>query len=92
MEIFLYVIIFITGTFFGSFCTLAVYRIPRGEDIIYKHSYCPNCNHKLGILDLFPIFSYVFLRGKCRYCGQNIRIRYLMLEVLSGIVFLVFAL
>lgn len=92
METFLYIIIFITGTFFGSFCTLAVYRIPRGEDIIYKHSYCPNCNHKLGILDLFPIFSYIFLRGKCRYCDEKIRIRYLLLEVLSGIVFLLFSL
>lgn len=91
MEIFLYVIIFIIGTLFGSFCTLAVYRIPREEDIIYKHSYCPKCNHKLGILDLFPIFSYVFLRGKCRYCGEKIRIRYLMLELLSGAVFLLFA-
>lgn len=90
MEIFINIIIFITGTLFGSFCTLAVYRIPRGEDIIIKHSYCPNCNHKLGILDLFPIFSYIFLRGKCRYCGQKIRIRYLILEIISGLVFLIF--
>ena len=62
MEIFINIIIFITGTLFGSFCTLAVYRIPRGEDIILKNSYCPNCNHKLGILDLFPVLSYIFLR------------------------------
>ena len=48
METILYVIIFITGCFFGSFFTLAVYRIPRKEDILIKHSYCPNCNHKLG--------------------------------------------
>lgn len=88
MDIFLNVIIFIMGTFFGSFFTLAVYRIPLKKDITHEHSFCPNCNHKLGILDLIPIFSYLFLRGKCRYCGEKVRIRYLILEVLSGSVFL----
>lgn len=88
MDIFLYTIIFIIGTFFGSFFTLAVYRIPRREDILIKHSYCPNCNHKLGFFDLFPILSYILLAGKCRYCSQKIRIRYLVLELLSGFTFL----
>ena len=92
MEIFLYSIIFITGCFFGSFFTLAVYRIPKKEDILIKHSYCPNCNHKLGFLDLFPIFSYIFLRGKCRYCKNKIRPRYFLLELLSGITFVLLAL
>ena len=91
MNIFLYALIFITGTFFGSFFTLAVYRIPNKEDILIKHSYCPNCNHKLGFFDLFPVFSYLFLRGKCRYCGNKIRPRYLILEVLTGIAFLLVA-
>lgn len=89
MDLFLNCMIFIMGTFFGSFFTLAVYRIPLGKDITHEHSFCPNCNHKLGILDLIPIFSYLFLKGKCRYCKQKVRIRYLALEVLSGIVFLV---
>ncbi len=89
MEAFLYTIIFIIGTFFGSFFTLAVYRLPRKEDILIKHSYCPNCEHKLGFFDLFPILSYIFLKGKCRYCGNKIRIRYLILELLSGLTFLV---
>lgn len=91
MNIFLYIIIFICGTLFGSFYTLAVYRIPKGIDIVKKHSYCPNCNHKLGILDLIPILSYIFLGGKCRYCKQKIRARYLILEILSGIAFVIFA-
>lgn len=91
MENFLYIIIFITGTFFGSFFTLAVYRIPRREDILIKHSYCPNCNSKLGFFDLFPILSYIFLGGKCRYCKTKIRPRYLILEVLSGLTFLILA-
>lgn len=76
---------------FGSFYTLAVYRIPKNIDIVKKHSYCPNCGHKLGILDLFPILSYIFLGGKCRYCKQKIRLRYLILEILSGIAFILLA-
>ena len=91
MNIFLYAIIFICGTMFGSFYTLAVYRIPKNIDIVKKHSYCPNCGHKLGILDLFPILSYIFLGGKCRYCKQKIRPRYLILEILSGTAFILLA-
>lgn len=88
MQIILCLIIFILGCFFGSFCTLAVYRIPRKEDILIKHSYCPNCNHKLGFLDLFPVFSYIILKGKCRYCKKQIRPRYFIIELCSGIAFL----
>jgi len=91
MDIFFYVVIFIIGSLFGSFYTLAVYRIPKRQDILIKHSYCPNCNHKLGLLDLFPIFSYIFLGGKCRYCKEKIRPRYLILEVLAGLLFVVIA-
>ncbi len=91
MNIFLYILLFIIGSLFGSFYTLAIYRIPKREDITHTHSYCPNCNHKLGLLDLIPIFSYVFLRGKCRYCKEKIRPRYFIIEVLSGIVFVALA-
>lgn len=94
MDIFnmvFYLIIFIIGSLFGSFYTLAVYRIPKKEDIIHTHSYCPNCNHKLGFFDMFPIFSYIFLGGKCRYCKKKIRPRYLILEIISGVCFLAFA-
>ncbi len=88
MDIFTYFIIFIIGTVFGSFFTLAVYRIPLHKDITHERSFCPNCNHRLEFLDLIPVLSYIFLGGKCRYCGKKIRIRYLILEVISGIVFL----
>ena len=88
VEIIFYILIFCMGTVFGSFFTLAVYRIPLGLDITHERSFCPNCEHKLGFKDLIPIFSYISLKGKCRYCGKHIRIRYLFLEVLSGIVFL----
>lgn len=91
MEIFFYIIIFIMGITFGSFYTLAVYRIPKGQDIVHTHSYCPKCNHKLNLLDLIPVFSYVFLKGKCRYCKQKIRPRYLILELISGLFFVILA-
>ena len=91
MNIIFYIIIFIIGITFGSFYTLAVYRIPKGQDITHTHSYCPNCNHKLGFLDLIPVFSYIFLGGKCRYCKKKIKPRYLIIELISGFAFLLFA-
>lgn len=91
MNTFFYMIIFAIGITFGSFYTLAVYRIPKRQDITHTHSYCPNCNHKLNFLDLIPIFSYIFLGGKCRYCKQKIRSRYLIIEVISGLFFVLIA-
>ena len=86
-DLIFYIIIFILGTVFGSFFTLAIYRIPKKQDITHTHSYCPNCNHKLGFLDLIPVFSYLFLGAKCRYCKEKIRPRYFIIEILSGLVF-----
>ena len=91
MNVFLYIIIFIMGTLFGSFYTLAVYRIPKKIDIIYTHSFCPNCGHKLGFLELIPVWSYLFLGGKCKQCKQKIRPRYFILEILSGLSFVLLA-
>ncbi len=92
MEVIIYAIIFIIGTLFGSFFTLAIYRIPLGLNIIYGHSFCPNCKNKLKFKDLIPIISYITLGGRCRYCKEKVRIRYLLLEVLSGFTFLLFVL
>ena len=73
MSIIVYIYMFVIGALLGSFYTLAVYRIPLKQDILYTRSYCPNCNHKLGFWDLIPIFSYIFLGAKCRYCKKKIR-------------------
>lgn len=91
MDIILYIFIFLIGITFGSFFTLAVYRIPLGQDITHNRSYCPNCNHRLNFIDLIPLFSYIFLGGKCRYCKKKIRARYFLLELLTGISFVLFA-
>lgn len=82
---------FIIGVVFGSFYTLAVYRIPLKQDITHTRSYCPKCNHKLNFWDLIPVLSYILLGGKCRYCREKIRTRYIIIEILSGIVFLLYA-
>ncbi len=92
MNVVLYIMIFIMGTLFGSFYSLAVYRIPKRIDIVKTHSFCPNCNHKLGFFELIPIFSYLFLGGKCKKCKQKIRPRYLILEIVSGITLVLIAL
>ena len=58
MDIILYILLFCMGTVFGSFFTLAVSRIPIGQDITHERSYCPNCNHKLSFLDMIPIIKF----------------------------------
>ena len=92
IDLIIYIAIAFSGTVFGSFFTLAVHRIPKHQDITHERSYCPKCNHKLQFLDLIPVFSYIFLGGKCRYCKEKIRPRYLILEICSGAVFLLLAL
>lgn len=78
---------FLIGTIFGSFATMICHRLPLGKDLIFKRSHCTNCNHVLGIKDLFPIFSWLFSGGKCRYCKTKIHIKYLLIELSLGCVF-----
>ncbi len=92
MNIIIYITIFVIGTLFGSFFTLATYRIPKKQDITHTHSYCPNCNSKLGFFELIPILSYIFLKGKCKHCGKKISPRYIIFEIMSGLTFLLFGL
>jgi len=87
MNIFLYLILFVMGTVFGSFLTLATYRIPLNKDITHEHSFCPHCNYKLAFWDLIPILSYLFLGGKCRKCKKKISARYPLIEFLTGLSF-----
>lgn len=87
LDIYIYINMFIIGTLFGSFFTLASYRIPRKLDIVATRSFCPNCNHKLGFFDLIPVLSYIFHKGKCKYCSKKISIRYFAFEVFNGAIF-----
>lgn len=88
IEITYMICFFCIGTLFGSFFSLAIYRIPRKQDIMIKRSYCPKCKHDLGFLDLIPILSYIFRMGKCKYCKEKISPIYIILEISNGILFL----
>ena len=79
----------IFGLVIGSFLNVCIYRIPEGRTIVKGHSMCMSCGHELGALDLVPLFSWIFLKGKCRYCGSPIASRYAKIEGLTGIVFAV---
>jgi prepilin signal peptidase PulO-like enzyme (type II secretory pathway) len=79
----------ISGLLFGSFATMASYRLPHGEDWVFKPSHCTSCSHRLGLLDLFPIFSWLSARGKCRHCHAKISARYPLTEALTAILFTV---
>lgn len=80
-------LIFFLGIILGSFLNVCIYRLPAGQSIIYPPSHCSTCNTRLRPLDLVPIFSYAFLQGRCRYCQAGIAIRYPLVELLTGLVF-----
>ena len=79
---------FLVGLVAGSFNNVCIYRLPRGESAVWPPSHCPHCNHKLGFWDLIPVFSYLFLRGKCRYCEGKISGRYAIVELATALFFL----
>ncbi|MDN5346864.1 MAG: leader peptidase (prepilin peptidase) / N-methyltransferase [Clostridia bacterium] len=78
---------FLLGLFIGSFLNVVIYRLPRGETVVSGRSRCPACGRVLAWYDLFPVLSYLVLRGRCRYCGAQISPRYLIVELLTGAVF-----
>lgn len=87
LNIFITFCMFVIGSLFGSFFSLATYRLPRHQDIIATRSYCPNCKHRLGFFDLIPVLSYMIRGGKCKYCSDKISLRYFLLETVNGVVF-----
>ncbi|WP_391202189.1 prepilin peptidase [Psychrobacillus sp. L4] len=87
MEIALIVIVFIYGLVFGSFFNVVGLRVPKGESIVHPPSHCKVCDRNLTLLDLVPVFSYLFLRGKCRGCGTKIHWMYPVMELSTGILF-----
>lgn len=83
-----YTLVIILGLVIGSFLNVCIYRIPREESISYPPSHCGNCNHKLHPRDLIPLVSYIFLKGRCRYCKEKISLRYPLIELLNCILYL----
>ncbi|HKI58661.1 MAG TPA: prepilin peptidase [Trueperaceae bacterium] len=80
------VLVGVLGAVVGSFANVVIHRLPRSESIVFPGSHCPNCGHRLGVLDLVPIVSFLALRGRCRSCGAPISWRYPLVEaVMAGV-------
>ena len=82
----------VLGAVIGSFVNVVSVREAKGEYFVHGRSYCPHCQHSLHALDLVPILSYLFLRGKCRYCKQSISVRYFLVEIVFTVLFILVAL
>lgn len=77
----------IIGLVMGSFLNCCAIRICNGESISRGRSHCMDCGHVLGVLDLIPVFSWLSTKGRCRYCGANISVRYPITELVTAIVY-----
>jgi len=81
------IIVFIFGAMIGSFLNVVIYRIPKGESIVFPASKCQSCQNSLKWWHNIPIFSWLFLRGKCYFCKEKISSQYPIIELLTGIIF-----
>src|SRR6185436_6135051 len=88
MDIVAALIVFLFGNCIGSFLNVLTMRLPAGRRASGR-SACPHCGHILGPLDLFPLFSYLLLGGRCRYCKRALSFRYPLLELITGLLFLI---
>ena len=87
-TVLLYIIIFLYGIIIGSFVNVCILRLPKSESII-PSSHCMSCGHRLRWYDLFPLFSYLSLKGRCRYCGAKISCQYPIVEALNGVLYMI---
>ncbi len=86
-EVIFYIIFFISGLAVGSFLGVVAYRLPRKLSIIRPASFCPNCKKKISFYDNIPVLSFIILKGKCRYCKNKIPINTLLMEIITGVLF-----
>ena len=76
---------FLFGALWGSFANVVIYRVPRDLSVVRPGSRCPGCEAPIAWYDNIPVLSYLLLRGQCRRCGAKISLRYLVVELLAGI-------
>lgn len=79
--------IFVMGLVWGSFLNVVIFRMSHGSSPLSGRSKCPKCKHKLAWFYNIPLFSFLWLRGKCAYCKKKISIRYPLIESLTGVLF-----
>jgi leader peptidase (prepilin peptidase)/N-methyltransferase len=85
-ELTIVLFVFIFGILIGSFLNVVIYRIPNGESIVFPSSKCQSCQTPLKWYHNVPIFSWLFLRGKCAFCSDKISIQYPLIELTTGII------
>jgi len=79
------IIVLVFGLIIGSFLNVCIFRIPKGESISYPPSHCTSCGYNLKPKDLVPVFSYLFLKGRCRSCKEKISFRYPIIELINAL-------
>ncbi|MCE7793496.1 A24 family peptidase [Salipaludibacillus sp. CUR1] len=87
MEVLLHVYLFVTGAVLGSFYNVAGLRVPKNLSVIKPPSFCPACQHRLTWIELIPVFSYLFQKGRCRNCSSRISSKYPLFELSTAILF-----
>ena len=85
-----YFIVFILGSIWGSFSNVCIHRLPDNKSVSRGRSYCPSCKKQIRWYDNIPIFSYVFLKAKCRDCSAKINVKYLLVELICALSFVWF--
>jgi leader peptidase (prepilin peptidase)/N-methyltransferase len=83
----IYIFFFLLGATVGSFLNVVSDRLPRGKSLLFPPSHCFACNNRLTARDLIPVFSYLWLKGKCRHCSARIPLRILLVELFAGLLF-----
>lgn len=86
-KLFIALFVFLVGICVGSFLNVLIIKIPKKENFTTTNSHCMSCNHKLHAKDLVPLFSWIFLGGKCRYCKAKISPQYPIVEAFNGIMY-----
>lgn len=78
----------VVGAVIGSFLNVCIYRWPAEQSVITPRSRCPSCEHELAWSDNIPIFGWIFLRGRCRYCGTGVSAQYPLIELVTALIWI----
>jgi len=89
IEVIIIFILGLLGLIVGSFSNVCIYRIPKNESIIFPASHCPKCLKTIKPIDNIPLLSYILLKGRCRHCKSKISIQYPIVELLTGLIYLI---
>ena len=87
----LFVSALLLGAIVGSFLNVCILRLPKGESIVSPPSHCPSCQTPIAWFENIPVFSFLFLKARCRHCHEKISWQYAIIEILTAVIFLIFA-